>query len=66
MIPDGMAVYRFEYVKRDAMIRFILLATASLITLLVVSIPLIDSIGFWPILILPIGVISMLLSAPRF
>jgi hypothetical protein len=54
MIPDGMAEYRFEYSKRYAMIRFILLATSSLIALLVVSFLLIDYIGVWPFFIFPV------------
>lgn len=56
MIPSGVGEYRFEYSKRDVLIRFILLAIAIFVALLFVTFILLDYIGVWPSVTLPVAV----------
>lgn len=56
MTLESVAEYKFEYSKRDVLIRFILLAIAIFVGLFIGMLSLIHHIGVWPSLTLPVAI----------
>ena len=56
MVFEGIAEYRFEYSKREVLLRFILLTIAIFVCSLIATFSLLHHIGIWPCVTFPFAV----------